>query len=173
MQHEGLSIPCEGLVLRVFQQMTVKNDSKGSVVAVTSPQSGSGVSHIANALAEALRRDGAQSAISLCARRLSRSDSGHIPHTNLSNAIEAIRVEHRYALIDCGSMNTTQNAIRFAPLVDGIILVLEANRTQAEQIRYAEKTLEGVNGRILGHVLNKRTYVVPAWFYQMMDTFGF
>ena len=172
MQQEELSFRCEGLLFRVFHQSSIKHDNRGSVVALTSPQAGAGVSQISNALAEALRRDGAPSAVSICARDLSRGDSGRSTQTNLSIAIEAIRNKYRYALIDCGSMKATQSAIRLAPLVDGIILVLEANKTQTDQIHYAEKTIEGVNGRILGHVLNKRTYVIPDWFHRIMNTFG-
>jgi Mrp family chromosome partitioning ATPase len=172
MQQEELSFPCEGLLFRVFHQSSINHDNRGSVVALTSPQAGAGVSQISNALAEALRRDGAPSAVSICARDLSRGDSGRSTQTNLSIAIEAIRNKYRYALIDCGSMKATQSAIRLAPLVDGIILVLEANKTQTDQIHYAEKTIEGVNGRILGHVLNKRTYVIPDWFHRIMNAFG-
>lgn len=171
MQQEELSIPCEGLLFRVFQQPQNKNDSSGSVVALTSPHPGAGVSQITNVLAEALSRDGDQSAISLCARELSCGESGHSSQRTLAIALEEIRHKHRYVLIDCGPMRT-QNAIRLAPLVDGIILVLEANRTQTEQIRYTERTIESVNGRILGHVLNKRTYVIPNWFHRMMDAVG-
>lgn len=172
MQREELSFPCEGLLFRVFDQSSFNNEGRGSVVALTSPQAGAGVSQISNALAEALRRDGAQSAVSICARDLGRGDSGRSTQTNLSIAVEAIRNKYRYALVDCGSMKATQSAIRLAPLVDGIILVLEANRTQTDQIHYAEKTIEGVNGRILGHVLNKRTYVIPDWFHRIMNAFG-
>jgi Mrp family chromosome partitioning ATPase len=172
MQREELSIPCEGLLFRVFYLSRVQDDGGGTVVALTSPQAGAGVSQITNSLADALRRDGSQSAISLCAHELGQGDPGQNTQANFSNALKDIRHKHRYALIDCGSMKASQNAIRLAPHVDGIILVLEANRTQTEQLHYAEKTIESVNGRILGHVLNKRTYVVPNWFHRAMGTIG-
>jgi Mrp family chromosome partitioning ATPase len=86
--------------------------------------------------------------------------------------VEEIRRKYRYALIDCGSMKASQHAVKLAPLVDGVVLVLEANRTQTDQILYAERTLEGVNGRVLGHVLNKRTYAIPEWLHRMMDAIG-
>ena len=59
-----------------------------------------------------------------------------------------------------------------APLVDGIVLVVEANRTQKEQFLYAERAIEYAGGRILGHVLNKRTYVIPDWLHRKMEAFG-
>ncbi len=173
MQHEELSVCCEGLLFRVFHLSRVREDGGGTVVALTSPQERAGVSQITYALADALRRDGSQPAISLCADQLCLGNNpGHSTQTKFANALANIRREYRYALIDCGSMKASQNVIRLAPLVDGIILVLEANRTQAEQLHYAEKTIESVNGRILGHVLNKRTYVVPNWFHRAMGAVG-
>jgi Mrp family chromosome partitioning ATPase len=172
MERQDTSISCGGLLFRAFQHSKDRNNGAGSVVALTSPHEGCGVSQITNALAEELRRDGDQPAISLFATELGDTDSGRSTQRNLSNAVETIRRKYRYALIDCGSIKTTPNAIRLAPLVDGIILVLEANRTQTEQILYAERTLEGVNGRILGHVLNKRTYVIPEWIHRMMGHVG-
>jgi Mrp family chromosome partitioning ATPase len=171
MQQEEMSIPCEGLLFRVFQQPANKTDSSFSVVALTSPHPGAGVSQITSILAEALRRDGDQSVMSLSAHELTCGESGQSSQKNLSNALEAVRHKYRYVLIDCGPMRT-QNAIRLAPLVDGIILVLEANRTQTDQIQYAERTIESVNGRILGHVLNKRTYVIPNLLHRMMEAVG-
>jgi hypothetical protein len=170
-QQDQLSVSCEGLLFRVFQQPNALGDRTGSVVALTSPHPGAGVTHITGALLDVLRRDGHASAISLSARQLV-CDSGTSTQSSLASALEAIRREYRYALIDCGSMKTSQAAIRLAPLVDGMILVSQANRTQPEQIQYAEKTIEAVNGRILGHVLNKRTYVIPGWFHRMMDGAG-
>ena len=60
MQREELSIPCEGLLFRVFYLSRVQDDGGGTVVAITSPQAGAGVSQITNSLADALRRDGSQ-----------------------------------------------------------------------------------------------------------------
>jgi Mrp family chromosome partitioning ATPase len=57
-------------------------------------------------------------------------------------------------------------------LVDGVVLVVEANRTRREQIVYAERNIESAGGRILGHVLNKRTYAIPAWFHRVMTAVG-
>jgi hypothetical protein len=53
-----------------------------------------------------------------------------------------------------------------------MVLVVEANRTQREQLLYAERTIEGAKGRILGHVLNKRSYVIPNWLSFKMEAIG-
>jgi protein-tyrosine kinase len=69
-------------------------------------------------------------------------------------------------------MNEAQDAVLLAPLVDGIVMVVEADRTRVEQLSHAEKTLELAKGKILGHVLNKRAYVVPDWLCRKMEAVG-
>ena len=91
---------------------------------------------------------------------------------SLAGAIEKFRSKYRYVLIDCPSLRETQDAVRLAPLADGIILVVEANRTQKDQLLYAEKTIESAKGKILGHVLNKRTYAIPDWLCRKMEAVG-
>ena len=171
MQAYELSVPCQGLLLRVFHQLRDRSNI-GSIVAVTSPHPGAGVSQISAVLAEALRRGGHASAISQTGRELHGGHSGRATEDSLANVLKAIRYQYRFAVIDCGSMKASQSAVRLAPLVDGIILVLEADRTHAEQILYAERTLEAVNGRILGHVLNKRSYFIPTWLHNIMYAVG-
>jgi Mrp family chromosome partitioning ATPase len=137
-------------------------------------------------------------AISLESRRLIQGDSGsgvaatssysagnrlpasdgsaphdwHTSQANLATAIDTFRTKHPYVLIDCASMKDSQDAIRLAPLVDGVVFVVEANRTQREQLLYSERAIESAKGRILGHVLNKRTYVIPRSCYRMMEAIG-
>jgi Mrp family chromosome partitioning ATPase len=55
-----------------------------------------------------------------------------------------------------------------APGVDGVVLVVEADRTKRDQIQRAQRTIEMANGNLLGLVLNKRRYVVPRWLYRKL-----
>jgi hypothetical protein len=49
---------------------------------------------------------------------------------------------------------------------------VEADRTRKEQLLYAEKALESAKGKMLGHILNKRSYIVPDWLHHKMETLG-
>jgi hypothetical protein len=84
------------------------------------------------------------------------------------DCIELLRREFDYALIDCSSLKESGDLLSLAPFVDGVILVVEANRTRREQILHAERAIESARGKIFGHVLNKRTYEVPGWIYRML-----
>jgi hypothetical protein len=82
--------------------------------------------------------------------------------------IDLLRNEFDYALIDCSSLKESGDLLSLAPFVDGVILVTEANRTRRDQIQRAERTIETAQGKLFGHVLNKRTYAIPGWIYRRL-----
>ncbi len=198
MKGMNLGMACEGLLSRIFQRP--QPDGRGVVVALTSAHPQAGVSHIANALAAALAQGGDDHTMLLNGRYMSTEDAGenaarlfkggttanlwqtHRPdgsrdswhgiQTRLAIYLERLRREYRYILIDCPSLREAEHAVVLAPLVDGVVLVVEANRTQKEQFLYADRAIENAGGRILGHVLNKRTYVIPDWLHRKMEAFG-
>ncbi len=55
-----------------------------------------------------------------------------------------------------------------APEVDGVVLVVEADRTKRDQILRARRTIEMANGKLMALVLNKRRHVVPEWIYRLL-----
>ncbi len=200
MQGADLNVVCDGLLSRIFQRPSEEN-SRGVVVAVTAAHPRAGVSHITTALASALDQGGDRLTMLLNGRYMSTSrddssdtdnrsqglsianlwqryrpdgsrDNWHVMHTRLAIYLEKLRQEYRYILIDCPSLRESEHAVILAPLVDGILLVTEANRTQKDQFLYAERTVENAGGRILGHVLNKRTYAIPDWLHRKMEGAG-
>jgi hypothetical protein len=84
------------------------------------------------------------------------------------DCINLLRSEYDYTLIDCPSLKDSGELLSVAPFVDGVILVIEANRTRREQLRHTAQSIAEVQGVLLGYVLNKRTYQVPGWMYHKM-----
>jgi Mrp family chromosome partitioning ATPase len=84
------------------------------------------------------------------------------------NRINELRSQFDYVLIDCPSLRTSGDVLGVASLVDGVLLVVEANRTQTNQILHAERQIETAGGIIRGHILNKRKYFVPQWLYRRL-----
>jgi Mrp family chromosome partitioning ATPase len=73
-----------------------------------------------------------------------------------------------YVLIDCPALRVANDILSVAPFVTGVILVVEANRTRRDQVIQATRSIEFARGRLLGHILNKRRYVVPEWLYRRL-----
>lgn len=82
--------------------------------------------------------------------------------------LQAMRSSFDFTLIDCPSIKSSFDAAVLAPNVDGVVLVVEADRTKREQIRQAQQTIEMADGKLLGLVMNKRRYVVPRWLYRLL-----
>ncbi len=82
--------------------------------------------------------------------------------------LQAFGSEFDYTLIDCPALKASYEAAMLAPIVDGVVLVVEADRTKRDQIRRAQQTIGMSNGKLLGLVLNKRRYLVPQWLYRML-----
>ncbi|HEY1463591.1 MAG TPA: hypothetical protein VGF44_09260 [Terriglobales bacterium] len=186
MHGSELSVVCEGLLSKIFQP--AQETQRGFVVLVTSIHPRAGVSQITRAMAESLDQHGSQFAILLNAREadLKKSvpnaekrssnhlfaENWHGLQTHLVSYFDQLRRELRYVLIDCPSLKDSQDAITLAPLVDGVVLVVEADRTRKDQILYAERMIEAARGRLLGHILNRRSYVVPDWLHRRMEAVG-
>lgn len=82
--------------------------------------------------------------------------------------LQALSASFSYTLIDCPSLAASCDAETLAPDVDGLVLVVEADRTRRDQILRARRTIEMANGNLMGLVLNRRRHVVPGWIYRML-----
>jgi Mrp family chromosome partitioning ATPase len=82
--------------------------------------------------------------------------------------VEALRAEFDYVLIDCPALRESNDILSLAPFVSGVILIVEADKTRRDQILNAEKSIEFARGKLIGHILNKRSYLVPEWIYRRL-----
>lgn len=82
----------------------------------------------------------------------------------LSN-LKTLRYIFDFVLLDCPSLKESSDAALFAEGANGVIMVVEAERTRRDQVKNAIRTIEMANGKLLGCVLNKRRYPVPDWLY--------
>jgi capsular exopolysaccharide synthesis family protein len=80
-------------------------------------------------------------------------------------AIEQFRARFDWVIIDGPPITVYSDAAILAPLVDGVVLVVEAERTRWEVVSQAKRTLEESGGRILGAVLNRQRFHIPPALY--------
>jgi capsular exopolysaccharide synthesis family protein len=82
--------------------------------------------------------------------------------------VSELREEFDYVLIDSPPLNTYADGVALAQLADGLVLVLEANSTRREAALRVAENLRAAQIKILGAVLNKRTFPIPETLYKMM-----
>jgi Mrp family chromosome partitioning ATPase len=84
----------------------------------------------------------------------------------LKAPLAQLRKEFDYVLINVSAVILEGAASLWGPLVDGVLLVVEANLTRREAARKAKESLESANVRLLGAVLNNRTFPIPETIYR-------
>jgi succinoglycan biosynthesis transport protein ExoP len=102
----------------------------------------------------------------------SAADNGEAVRLLNSDTMKArvteLRNEFDYVLIDSAPMNTNAEGVLLGQLADGLVLVLEANSTRREAAVRITETLRSSNVRVLGAVLNKRTFPIPESVYSLL-----
>src|SRR5439155_6710296 len=101
------------------------------------------------------------------------ADATSDPHSLLTSDRLRTRVlelcaEFEHVLIDAPPVNLYADPILLGQLADGVILVVEANTTRPETARKAKESLEAASVRLLGAVLNKRTFPIPEALYSKL-----
>jgi Mrp family chromosome partitioning ATPase len=88
-----------------------------------------------------------------------------INSSRMGARISELRQSYRFILMDSPSVNVYSDAICLGQSADGVVLVVSANSTRKEAGRRAKESLEMAGARLLGAVLNNRTYPIPQPIY--------
>jgi Mrp family chromosome partitioning ATPase len=79
-----------------------------------------------------------------------------------------LRDSFELVVVDMKSADVSDAALKVAPLCDGVVVVLEAARTRAPVVTQLLNNLNAVHARVLGTVLNKRRFHLPAALYRWL-----
>jgi Mrp family chromosome partitioning ATPase len=86
----------------------------------------------------------------------------------LRSQISELEKEFDYILIDAPPIHSSADAVLLGQMAEGVILVVEANSTRREAARRAMQTLERANVKLLGVILNNRTFPIPEALYRRL-----
>jgi len=82
--------------------------------------------------------------------------------------LSELRKNFTYVLIDAPPINAYADATLLGRMADGMVMILEANTTRREAARRAKDSLDAAGIRLLGAVLNKRTFPIPERLYSRL-----
>jgi protein-tyrosine kinase len=89
-------------------------------------------------------------------------------------AIEILLAELKqkfdFIIFDAAPVVEFPDSYALAPKVDGIILVVEAEKTSIEDAQRAKRNIEQAGGRLVGVVLNRRKNYVPSFLRKFWHT---
>ena len=186
----------QGSIYSLLQRSSRNGPAASYVLAISSAHSGSGVTYLTRLLVDALNRDVPGSAVgvdcgnfdepttlvdqrSKVASRSAQIELNPQDHGAWRSSpefraqyIQGLRDRFAYVVLDCRPISESSEVLGLSGLVDGIVSVVEANRTTKAQISYVERTVAQAGGKMLGHVLNKRTYLLPQWLHERLEQMG-
>jgi succinoglycan biosynthesis transport protein ExoP len=83
----------------------------------------------------------------------------------MSDAIEALRAEYKFIVIDSPPIMAATDAVILSVLCDGVLLVARSGETPREALRRTRDLLAGVRSRLLGVILNAVDFSAPQYYY--------
>jgi succinoglycan biosynthesis transport protein ExoP len=83
--------------------------------------------------------------------------------SGLAELLIQLRERFDLVVIDLPCVSPAESTLQWTSLLDGVLLVLEAERDHEETARRASKTLRDARAQVLGAVLNKRREHLPRW----------
>lgn len=87
---------------------------------------------------------------------------------HLQKRLVELRKEFDFVLIDAPPLARYGDAMGLGKVTDGIVLILEANSTRREVALTVSENLRAAGIKILGAVLNKRTFPIPERLYHLL-----
>ena len=82
--------------------------------------------------------------------------------------IQEMKAQADWVIFDSPPINASNESVLLATKVDGVVMVVEAERTRWQVAESAKQKIESNNGRILGVVLNNRKFYIPEWLYRTL-----
>jgi hypothetical protein len=172
----------KGILHSVFHRPA---SNGGIAIAFTSANPGEGVSYVSKRIASQIGDARSESVMHLTSAQLGRElwpgasgrsdglviDSQIVPTNTWDDwrsKLTKLRSRYRYSIIDCPSLSTGSDVLGLAPHVDGIVVVVAANKTRKAQVMNVEREIQMVHGKVFGFVLNKREYIVPRWIHKLL-----
>jgi Mrp family chromosome partitioning ATPase len=94
--------------------------------------------------------------------------SAALDPAGFAGVLQQLRGEFEHVLVAAPPLATYADALCIGSFVDGAILILTANTTRREAAGAAAERLNAAKVRVLGVVLDRRTYPIPEKIYQRL-----
>jgi capsular exopolysaccharide synthesis family protein len=102
--------------------------------------------------------------------------AGKIPHNpaellgsvKLKNLISLLKTKYDYIIFDTPPIIHVTDAGLLGAQTDGVILVIQADRTQKGIVEHSETLLKQAQAKVLGYILTNIQYHIPAYIYRYL-----
>jgi len=89
----------------------------------------------------------------------------------MEKLIAGLKTKYDYIFIDTPPIMTLADATILAPMVDGVILVIQAGRTQRDIVKNSETRLLQAHAKIAGYIMTNIEYHLPHYLYRYVHKY--
>lgn len=86
----------------------------------------------------------------------------------LNDATDVMKAFADWIIFSCPPVNAYNDAAALAEMADGVVLVVQAEKTRWEVAQSAKASLERAGAKILGVILNDQRHHIPGWIYRRL-----
>ncbi|MCA9407338.1 MAG: CpsD/CapB family tyrosine-protein kinase [Candidatus Omnitrophica bacterium] len=102
--------------------------------------------------------------------------SGEVPENpaellssdNMSDLLKEVKTKFDYVIIDTPPMIPVTDAGIIGSQVEGVLMVIQAGRTQRGIVQRAEELIHQSQSKVIGHVLTNIEYHLPEYIYRYL-----
>jgi len=87
---------------------------------------------------------------------------------SLREVYSRLREQFELIVVDCPPVGDGAYSGLLPEAVDGVILVVQAEKTRPAVIALAKERVQNAGGQVLGAVLNRRTNYIPEFLYRLL-----
>ncbi len=102
----------------------------------------------------------------LSMKRDSMATIFHSPR--IEEFFKILKKKFDYILVDSSPVNVTSDGIELSHKVDGVVMVVEAEKTRWQVASSVKDKIQERGGNILGVILNKKKYYIPPFIYKLL-----
>lgn len=89
-------------------------------------------------------------------------------HPAATGFLEDLKKKYDFILIDSSPAITSPGSIAISRFTDGVVLVMEAERTRWQVVENVRNKIARNGGNVIGIVFNKRKYYIPGYVYSRL-----
>jgi len=96
------------------------------------------------------------------------SASTVVANPKFDDIMKRLREKFNLILFDAPPLNDSSDALLLAPKSDGVVIVVEAEKTRWQVAESVREKIVMQGGNILGVILNKRRFHIPQFIYRRL-----
>jgi Mrp family chromosome partitioning ATPase len=93
---------------------------------------------------------------------------GLLTSERMRRRVSELSVEFDYVLFDVAALNASNHGVILGNLADGVVIVLKAHASRRDSTRETIQGLQASRVKVLGAVLNQRTFPIPEKIYNRL-----